>query len=68
MPAQTYDDLNEAVVDLTEGLVLRAKADGVIENGSVYVSPCDFHERGAVPFCGCRTEVDPMSWTGIAVP
>ena len=50
--AQTYDDLRQAVDDLTEVLVLGAKANGVeikSSNESVYVSPCDFHERGSAP-------------------
>ena len=50
-PAQTYDTLDEAVGKLTDLLVLRAKVNGVeIEGESMYVSPCDFHERGSGPF------------------
>ena len=51
LAAQTYDKLDQAVDNLTRGLVLGAKASGVkIEEESIYVTPCDFRERGRGPF------------------
>ena len=53
LAAQTYDNLDRAVDDLTDLLVLRAQANGVnLEEESVYVTPCDFRERGRGPFSG----------------
>ena len=50
-PAQTFDTLDQAVGKLTDWLVLTAKVNGVeIEKGGMYVSPCDFHERGGGPY------------------
>ena len=48
-PAQTYDSLEQAVEELTSQLVRGAQVRGVeIAKGSVYVSPCNFPERGGV--------------------
>ena len=50
---RTYDNLDRAVDNITRVLVLRAQANGVkLKEESVYVTPCDFRERGRGPFSG----------------
>ena len=53
LAARTYDNLDQAVGALTELLVLRAQVNGVkLKEESIYITPCDFRERGGGPFSG----------------